>query len=355
MPILETIGLIYESYKLGETIGEKFLVGEHSDDVRKAYELYDAIDQDKEDNEKELREVLDCLKPVTAADKSYLWAMACFLKAECFFDLGNQKQAKSFISNVLAVEEETFTINKDIIRDMKEAAQNLLSSCISVETLVRIQDFDDQTAHICKEITDILVAELAYHDSFTGDTNTFLDLGVESWEMPDILSEIEEALEITFNDENLLGVSREDLEDDYEEEVSFNDIDIAELVWGIRELKREDEEDDPNAMDVEGMNQDEEEYLEMYNEYAADGEVSARDRRMLEKFRIRLGISEERAQELEASCSMPELTEDEQEYLEMYKEYAIDGVVSERDRKMLNKMRNRMGISEERAKEIEAM
>ena len=114
MPILETIGLIYEGYKLGETIGEKFLVGEHSDDVRKAYELYDAIDQDKEEKEKELREVLDCLKPVTAADKSYLWAMACFLKAECFFDLGNQKQAKSYISNVLAVEEDTFTINKDI-------------------------------------------------------------------------------------------------------------------------------------------------------------------------------------------------------------------------------------------------
>ena len=36
----------------------------------------------------------------------------------------------------------------------------------------------------------------------------------------------------------------------------------------------------------------------------------------------------------------------------MFKEYAADGEISERDRKMLNKMRDRMGISEERAKEL---
>ena len=100
---------------------------------------------------------------------------------------------------------------------------------------------------------------------------------------------------------------------------------------------------------------DEQEYLELFKEYADDEEISDRDRKMLDKFRIRLGISEERAQELEASCSEPELSEDEQEYLEMYKEYASDGEITARDRKMLNKMRDRMGISEERAKEIESI
>ena len=75
--------------------------------------------------------------------------------------------------------------------------------------------------------------------------------------------------------------------------------------------------------------------------------------RNLNKYRSRLGISEERVRELEESCSKPQLTDDEQEYLELYKEYAADGEISERDRKMLNKMRERMGISEERAKEIE--
>lgn len=100
---------------------------------------------------------------------------------------------------------------------------------------------------------------------------------------------------------------------------------------------------------------DEQEYLDLYKEYSADGVISERDRKMLDKFRNRLGISEVRARELEANCSKPQLNEDEQEYLEMYKEYASEGDVSERDRKMLNKMRDRMGISEERAKEIEQL
>lgn len=41
---------------------------------------------------------------------------------------------------------------------------------------------------------------------------------------------------------------------------------------------------------------------------------------------------------------MPQLTEDEQEYLEMYKEYAADGEISERDRKMLNKIRDQIPV-----------
>ena len=100
---------------------------------------------------------------------------------------------------------------------------------------------------------------------------------------------------------------------------------------------------------------DEQDYVKMYTEYASDGEISERDRRMLDKFRVRCGITEERARMLEVSCSQPHLTEDEQEYLEMIREYAADGEISERDRKMLIKMRDRMGISAERAKEIEAI
>lgn len=99
----------------------------------------------------------------------------------------------------------------------------------------------------------------------------------------------------------------------------------------------------------------EQDYVEMFKEYVADGDISERDRKMLEKLRVRLGITEERAKELEEACLNPQLSEDEKEYLEMCKEYAADGEISDRDRKMLNKMRDRMGISEERAKEIEAI
>ena len=99
----------------------------------------------------------------------------------------------------------------------------------------------------------------------------------------------------------------------------------------------------------------EQDYVEMFKEYVSDGTISERDRKMLEKLRIRLDISEERAKELEEVCLNPQLSKDEQEYLEMYKEYVADGEISERDRRMLEKMRNRMGISEEKAKEIEAL
>ena len=59
-----------------------------------------------------------------------------------------------------------------------------------------------------------------------------------------------------------------------------------------------------------------------------------------------LGISEERAAELEASLS-PQLTEDEQEYLEMYHEYAEKGEISEKERRRLDKFAAALGISEE--------
>ena len=99
-------------------------------------------------------------------------------------------------------------------------------------------------------------------------------------------------------------------------------------------------------------NKEEQDYVEMFKEYSADGEISERDRKMLEKLRQRLGISESRAKELEEDCLNPHLTEDEQEYLAMYEEYAADGEISERDKKMLAKMRERMGISESRAEEL---
>ena len=97
------------------------------------------------------------------------------------------------------------------------------------------------------------------------------------------------------------------------------------------------------------------EYMDMFKEYVSDGDISERDRKMLDKLRASLGISEDRARELEASCSEPQLNEKEREYLEIYQEYAADEKISERDRKMLETIRDKMGISEERAKELESL
>lgn len=86
-----------------------------------------------------------------------------------------------------------------------------------------------------------------------------------------------------------------------------------------------------------------------------DGEISSKERRLLNRLRERLGITEKRAEELEASLLEPELTEEEQEYLDEYKTCIEEGELSPKERRLLNRLRMSLGISEERAKELESI
>ncbi len=113
-----------------------------------------------------------------------------------------------------------------------------------------------------------------------------------------------------------------------------------------------------SSQDSKGAsNENEGEYLEYYKDIIEDyGEIGPKERKRLEKDRIRLGISEARAKELEASCVQNKLSEEEKEYLGEYKEMLEDyGSISNRERKRLDKMRSRLGISESRAAELEKM
>lgn len=102
-----------------------------------------------------------------------------------------------------------------------------------------------------------------------------------------------------------------------------------------------------------------EEEVEYLNELKAcleeDGEISSKERRLLNRLRERLGITEERAEVLEASLSEPELTEEEQEYLDEYKACIEEGELSSKEIRLLNRLRMSLGITEERAKEIESL
>ena len=101
-------------------------------------------------------------------------------------------------------------------------------------------------------------------------------------------------------------------------------------------------------------NDNEQEYIETLKEIIIeDGEITDRERRLLEKLRTKLGISEIRAKELELSLSNTTLTAEEQEYLDEYKSIAADGEITDKERKLLDKIRKMSGISEERAREIE--
>lgn len=82
-----------------------------------------------------------------------------------------------------------------------------------------------------------------------------------------------------------------------------------------------------------------------------DGQITDRERRLLDRLRKSLGISEKRAKELEASVSS--LSDDEKEYLEELRACMQDGNISDRERRLLDRLRKSLGISESRAKELE--
>lgn len=110
----------------------------------------------------------------------------------------------------------------------------------------------------------------------------------------------------------------------------------------------------PSVNNQTVLSEDEQDYLDMYNEIISEGIMSQKERKLLDKLRVKNGISEERASELEAMAT-PSLSEDEKEYLDAYKEALAEGDISERDRRSLNRMCKVYGITEERAKEIERM
>lgn len=111
----------------------------------------------------------------------------------------------------------------------------------------------------------------------------------------------------------------------------------------------------PTTSNTTSISNSEQEYLEELKECLADGELGSSERRLLNKLRDKLGISEERANELEASLSKPQLSEEEKEYVEAYQDALEDGVVSEKERRLLDKLMKINDISEERAKELEKL
>ena len=121
-----------------------------------------------------------------------------------------------------------------------------------------------------------------------------------------------------------------------------------------------EQEDDvslqPKLEEADGLTESEQEYLDAFKELMEYGsEITSRERRMLGRIRQGLGISDERAKELEDSLLNPQLTEEEQEYLDALKELMEYGSeITSREHRMLDKIRQGLGISEARAKELES-
>lgn len=84
-------------------------------------------------------------------------------------------------------------------------------------------------------------------------------------------------------------------------------------------------------------------------------EIDAHSRKFLERKRQKLGLSETRAQEIEdmVNASLVSFTDEEKEYMEALDDVIEDGVIPDNVRRLLERERKSLGISEERAKELE--
>lgn len=84
-------------------------------------------------------------------------------------------------------------------------------------------------------------------------------------------------------------------------------------------------------------------------------EIDAHSRKFLERKRQKLGLSETRAQEIEdmVKASLVSFTDEEKEYMEALDDVIEDGVIPDNVRRLLERERKSLGISEERSKELE--
>lgn len=101
---------------------------------------------------------------------------------------------------------------------------------------------------------------------------------------------------------------------------------------------------------------EEEEYLEELKACYEDGVITDKERRILNRLRKSLGISESRAAELEAMCQPKTLTQEEQEYADEVKAcLEDDGKITPKERRLLERLAKSLNISPQRAAEIEKM
>lgn len=128
---------------------------------------------------------------------------------------------------------------------------------------------------------------------------------------------------------------------------------ISVVFKPITEFNESDDADCMTSQDSTTLSDQEQRYLEEYKAVLEDGEITDRERRSLDRYAVSLGISTERALQLEKYLNAPTLTKEEQDYLDEYKCMLEDGDIGERERRTLERLRNRLSLSAEKVAELE--
>lgn len=137
-------------------------------------------------------------------------------------------------------------------------------------------------------------------------------------------------------------------------ESEFKETEETEWVVYVKFRSLKEFEKDVPKQDVkQKLSDNEEKYKEEVLFYLEDnGIISDIERKFLEKKRVRLGLSEESAKMIEESC-LPQLTDAEKDFIDALKDLGDADIQNPRIQRMLDHEREDLGISEERAKELE--
>lgn len=103
--------------------------------------------------------------------------------------------------------------------------------------------------------------------------------------------------------------------------------------------------------------QEERDYIELLEDSLENSEINENTRKLLNRRREKLGITMERAIEIEEIVLISEnYTDEELEYIEEFEEcYKRDEKLSDSEIKILNKLRIQLNITQERANELEIL
>lgn len=132
--------------------------------------------------------------------------------------------------------------------------------------------------------------------------------------------------------------------------IGYDDIEITKGIY----LCKNNEKQAVSSSSSNKLSSVEEQYKEEVMFCLEEGQITDSDRTFLERKRVKFGISKERAREIESLCQ-PQLTESEEEYFETYLELTEKGPLTDRGRRLLEREREMLGISKERARQIENM
>lgn len=96
------------------------------------------------------------------------------------------------------------------------------------------------------------------------------------------------------------------------------------------------------------------EYIEFLHDMIEDGKIEDASRRVLERRRVKLGLSEERAAAIENEIlNKSNFTEIELDFIQEIEFcFEDDGIIDESEMRMLNRKRDKLGITEERSAEL---